>query len=791
MNRICRTILCAGMASIAAICFSWTAAAQDEAPAPAKQGKASRPAAAKTPAGKAAVADRAKASGKALDLAPPEDPVVTALLTSNPTTPSEIFRTAKLLLEAGRPEFAKRFLQKLLDAKLDDGQWTALVDEFHTPAFTDLAGRAELRPESEDLIHTALSAVNRRLNDPARLAEEIKQLQDPSLEVRARALASLQSGHGAAVRALIAVLADPQRAAEHAAVRAALVAMGSDAIDPLADIIDRADPDLMVQAIETLAQIRATRAIAYLFVPALSDQGNVRVRAAARDAIVQLLGRLPSKARAAQQLYDLARSYFDGKQTMRLDADGRVTLWSWDPATRQLLSRNFAPDDAARAVAGRLARAAQSLAPENPQVQALAVAAALEQAIYDRGLDKRLDFKDPSVREIAALDPKIIDGVLAYCLAQHHAAAGQAAAEILGRVGSADLLRGGSEPSALARAVRSPDPRLRMAALESIAALRPQTPFAGSSQVLESLAFLAASSGGRRALVVSPNAVTLEAWMGVLKFRNFASDTAATGRDALRMALRCPDYELVVIDMVTQGPPAEEIVQELHQDYRTASLRIGLVARAGFLERAERIAESDPMTIAFSQPIDAAAARWQFGQLMALAPQGFVGFSERQDMAARALVCLAKLAADHEHMAPAGNLYDMRRAEDAALAGLLVPRLCSHALAVLTNIGTPTSQQALADVAGRGVNPLPIRQSAGEAFAANVRRYGLLLDQSAIQLQYARYNQSVSQDRAARLVLASILDTIESQARPSLLEAAKKGAAPAKPAPPRPLGDKA
>ena len=154
---------------------------------------------------------------------------------------------------------------------------------------------AELRPESEELIHAALSAVNRRLHDPARLAGEIKQLQDPSAEVRARALASLQAAHGAGANALIAVLADPQRAAEHAAVRAALVAMRGDAIDPLADIIERAEPDLMIQAIEALAQMRATQATVYLFVPALSEESDVQVRAPARAAIVQLMGRLPEQ----------------------------------------------------------------------------------------------------------------------------------------------------------------------------------------------------------------------------------------------------------------------------------------------------------------------------------------------------------------------------------------------------------------------------------------------------------------------------------------------------------------
>ena len=766
MNHIRYTLLYAGMAWVAGMCFSLNASAQgiDDAPAAKKQ--------------------RAPVVGKPVNLAPADDPVVTALLASNPTTPAEIFHTAQLLLEAGRPELAKRYLKKILDAKLDDGQWTALVDEFHTPAFIDLAGRTELRPESEALIHAALSAVNRRLHDPARLAAQIKQLQDPAAEVRGRALASLQGAHGAGVNALIGVLADPQRAAEYAAVRAALVAMRGDAIEPLADILERAEPELMVQAIEALAQMRATQATAYLFVPALSAESDLRVRAPARAAIVRLIGRMPSPAQAARLLYDLARSYFAGQQKMRIDVDGRVTLWSWDPANKQCTPRNCAPDDAARAVALRLARAARSLAPDNRQLQVLAAAAALEQGVYDRGLDKRLDFdKDPALREIAALDWRTIEGVLAFGLAEHHPAAARAAAEILGASRKPqDVLQGGSEPAPLARAARSPDRRLRMAALEAIVNLQPQTPFAGSSYVLESLAYLAASSGARRALVVSPGTTTLEEWVGVLKFRNMVSDTAVTGREAVRLALRCPDYEVVVIDMATLGPPAEEIVQQLHQDYRTASLRIGLVARAGFLKRAERIAENDPLTMAFSQPLDAAAARWQFGQLTALTPREFVGFSERQDLAVRALDCLAKLGST------SGKLYDLRRVEDTVLACVLVPRLSGHAVGVLANLGTQAGQRALVDVASRFVNPLAIRRAAGIAFGFNVQRFGLLLDREAVQLQYSRYNKSVSQDMATQQVLASVLSTIESRATRSVLEAAKRGAAPEKPVQPKPPG---
>jgi len=693
------------------------------------------------------------------------------LLASNPSSPSEIFHTAQSLLQAQRPELAKRYLKKLLDAKLDDEQWAALVNEFHTPTFTDLAGRTELRPESEELVRAALGAVNRRLHDPARLAEEVKQLQDASPEVRARAFAGLQAAHGAGVNALIGVLADPQRAAEHGAVRAALVAMRSDAVSPLADIIERADADLTIEAITALAQMRATQATVYLFAPALSEENDTRVRAAAQSAIVQLMGHLPTKAQAAQQLYELARSYFAGKEMMRTDIDGRVTLWTWDPATKQCRARNCPPEDAARAVAARLARAARSLAPDDRRVRTLALAAALDQAVYDRGLGKPLDFKDPKMRLITAVDWRMIEGVLALCLAEHHPAAAKGAAEILGRAGNPrELLQGGSEASPLVRAVRNPDWRLRMAAAEAVAALKPQTPFAGSSYVLESLAYLAATTGGRRALVVTPSADVLQEWIGVLKFRNIDSDSAASGREALRLALRCPDYELAVIDMATQGPPAEEIVQQLHRDYRTASLRVALVARAGFLKRAERIAEGDPLTIAFSQPIDAEAARWQLGQIMALAPPDFVGFSERQNLAVRALDCLAKLAS------MPGPLGDVRRAEEAVLSGLLVPRLSGHAVAALANIGTRTTQSALVDLASQSVNPLAIRQAAGIAFSVNVQRFGLLLDQDAVRRQYFRYNESASQDAATRKVLASVLHTIESRATPSMLDAAKKAA---------------
>ena len=131
-----------------------------------------------------------------------------------------------------------------------------------------------------------------------------------------------------------------------------------------------------------------------------------------------------------------------------------------------------------------------------------------------------------------------------------------------------------------------------------------------------------------------------------------------------------------------------------------------------------------------------------------------------------------------------GQLFDLQKAEDAVLAGLLVPRLSGHAIIVLSNLGTRASQQALVDLASRAANSVPLRKSAAVAFNLNVQQFGLLLSQDSIRQQYLRYQQSASQDAAAQQVLADVLGTIESRATHSALEAARKASRPTKAMPP-------
>ena len=84
-------------------------------------------------------------------LPPPDDPAVVALLATKPATPAEWARVAKILADLQRPDLAKPFLQKVLDAKLNDKQLAALADEFGSDMFTSMSSRTELAPEAPQL----------------------------------------------------------------------------------------------------------------------------------------------------------------------------------------------------------------------------------------------------------------------------------------------------------------------------------------------------------------------------------------------------------------------------------------------------------------------------------------------------------------------------------------------------------------------------------------------------------------------------------------------------------------
>jgi hypothetical protein len=706
---------------------------------------------------------------------PPDDPAVEAILATQPSTPAEWVRAAKILSGLGRPDLAKGFLQQVLDANLDQQQLVALEEAYGASTFTSMAARDDLAPEARQLNEAVLSAVTRHVRDPARLSGLVQQLQSPESETRYQALVELRRAGSSAVAPLMSVLSDPNRAPEHANARAALVELRSAAVDPLIAQIESGEARLAVEAIGILADIGAGKAILYLQAPYASDESPPEVRRAAGKALLKLTGRTPSRQEAVELLARRADEHLAGRHRLSEDVEGQVELWVWDANAKQAVAVRRPVEEASQLLASRLARDAFSVAPQDDRVRLLYLVALLEEAAYRQGLEAPLAVTEGSPAGRAAeFGPEVIEEVLDYALKTGHAPAAAAAARVLAQVGSAEtLLYQSARPGPLARATWDADRRVRMAALKTILELEPPHPFPGSSRVAEALIYFASSQGAPRALIAGPSTEESMRVGGYLADLGYHIDTATTGRDAISLLLASPDYELALLDPTLQYPRVDLLIQELRLDCRTANLPVGLIARASQLARARVIARTDQLVEAFPRPHTLEAAEWQVDRLMQRLGRGRLSRAEQDRQAAQAMKWLAQLTAQK------GTFYDFSRAEPAATAALFVPGLAADAVVVAGNLGTPQCQQALIDFASRWSQPLELRVAAARAFRESTQQRGILLTTEQILRQYDRYNQSESLDAGTQQVLGLILDSIEAPTRTD--EPKTTSAAPAPP----------
>jgi len=705
-----------------------------------------------------------KEAAKKVELPPVTvpDPAVEAILETKPSTPSELVRAGKALAGFHRPDLARQQFKRVLDAKLDPKALAALCDEFGPATFSEIASRKELAPEGKQMAEAILSAKTQQLQDPQRLAGLIQKLNDPAPAVRGQAVAGLQDAGAAAVVPLVAVLADPQRAAEHANVRVALASLGPDAYGPLVAMLDASDPKVVVEAIRVLGTIRAHGPSFFLLSPCCQEKANPEVRAAAQEAAKRVWRHVPGREEAAEMLADLSRRYTQRAEPLSEDPSGKVILWWWDDAKKQATSKPYSPDDAARWFAARFARDAYAILPERKEMLLRHLAALLEQAAYDNGLDKPLSAdKDSPAGKVSAFGADTVQEVLAFAVQDGQTAAATAAARILGPMAGADrLLYRTAQPCPLVVAARHPDRRLRFAAVEAVMRVQPHVSFPGATYVSDAISFMAASRGGRRALIGSPRVDEAMRIGGYLVKLGYEFDTTTTGRDALRKALQSPDYELLLVDAILSYPTVDALVQSLRRDGRTGLLPVGVLAVSGDLDRASYLVRHDPRARAYPRPHNEEVVRWQVEDLVALSGDTMPA-AERKRQAALALDWLGQLT-----QPDAAALYDLTRVGDPVFAALGVPDLSGKACAVLGNLGTPEAQEALVDLASRKTAPLSERKAALEAFRTAVQRRGLLLTIVKIRLQYDRYNQSAKEDSATQAVLGMILDCIEAPTKP-------------------------
>jgi CheY-like chemotaxis protein len=562
---------------------------------------------------------------------PETNPAVLSVLEMQRTKPADYVRSILLLIDLGRPELAKPILADLAKLELTDAQRQELVDEFGASNMLKMSQSKELAPDGAKFADACMAVAAAITNNPQRIATLIGQLSDPSPETRLLAQHDLAATGSKAASAMLEAFAkEPDRD------RRAALAAGIAAMHPLVDgmllaMLDTHDPAVRADVADLLRDLHVPQAH-------------------------PLVGR--TEANTEREILTALSSYERGMPVFMADQDNHVELWQWNDAAKQLLSVRVPADDARVIWMAKLARTLTQLQPENSVYKRRALVLA-----WEAGSNKDTAQNWPiNPKFISQAEPRFLDEVLTEALKNNHPRAAVAAINaIAGRRDVTVLATADGKPSSLTAALSSPNRNVRFAALTAIMALDPAAPYPGSSRVPDALAWFAASSEQRRALVAMPTNTAATLLASQLTSQQFAADAANNGRELLAMARDTTDVDAILVDMDLISPHIREVLYELRMNPTTGDVPIAILAADGRLEAAKRLADEHQRVIAVPRPHTDDAVINVVKQLAAVADRDGTPPNQRVAQATQAKAWLAKLESG------AHPFYVVRRAIRPAL----------------------------------------------------------------------------------------------------------------------------
>jgi CheY-like chemotaxis protein len=708
----------------------------------------------------------------AADVAKPaedDDPLIKSIVNADPTTPEDLVRSIEILLDYGRVDIAKTYTDRLSAMILTPDQLVDLHTRFRSGLFLRIAQEEGLQPAGASIEKRVMDAANKAARN--RVTALIGQLSDPDASRRYTALVDLREAQEVGVNAMLQVLVDANRAAEHRVVRNGLVSILTPPVEvqyrhkslPMTEIVVSAvatsDPAFQVQVLSILGRLSAREATPYLLRPALAADGPTQVKKVARQALLMIVGALPTQREAEIYLERRARELLADQRAVAHLSQTKTTYWEWDDSNRVAKNRTIDPEQEALLKARRITRELYLLNPDRLLFRNLYLATALHAEKTLGGLSTPLPKKAGSAfAATAAEGVSTVEEIFEFALNNEQIAGAIGAVEVLGEIGDASLLETqDGRPGLLTQMLLHEDRRMRFTATRAILRLDPQGPYPGSSYLVDALAYFARTGDMRRILVAHPRIDKGQFIVGMFRELGFDADTAQTGNQAIKLAHASPDYQFVLISDAIDQPAVSELMQHLRRDPRTRNLPLGVMTRQQSARRMDHLTQTDRLAIAFPRLHSTEAVRLQTRRLLDLAGRSRLGMDERMMHAEFALQQIARLVSEPETY----NFYDLGRYEAAIRSALTNSPFTDSAARALGMLATPDGQRTLIQFANQSARPLLDRQSAAKAFAASVKLRGILLTRREILDQYDRYNESATADVQTQEVLGSILDAIE------------------------------
>ncbi len=723
-------------------------------------------------------------------------PVEKMALFYGPVTPLDLMNAVDVLSVAGRPTLVRYYLRKFLEADAEPKEFAQIVKMVGSKKLMQIANNPYFAPQGAEAVAKIVVEAKKHWTDEGVLEKALEDWSGFDEHGRLKpastdALHALWKGERLSLVQMIDKLGTLKDEKEAAELTVAILSFGPDAKEALAAALQSENTTLVLNAARGLATTISTDET-WLLYSTLFRRGNTLSDKQCNGIIAILKRRghtIPTREAAAAALYQRAKDYYEKNRPLKTDAEGKVSFWTWNTTEKKVEYVQMTVPDAYRHFAWHYARQAHELAPKQPWIRKLHLAATFDRTTHQNGLDEEKPL-DEALLQLA--DTEILEEILCESMSDGHDGAALAAATLLGMKGNVndnadDLLASkDGKPRVLVQATMAENRRVRFAALESIMALNPTKPFPGSSYVVEALMWFARADGKRILVSAHPKqaeAAQTAGYFIALSDENskpstelgYRGELAGNGKEAMRKAAESPDVEMLVIDLLCQNPPVSALVQEMRHDPRTSDIPIAVLTdkekplenapngqSLPTMEHFDRMSPDNPFSVSLSKlyprVVSPEAAAWVDKDLRQ--KTGFVPVPAalRLEQAKKSLMWLREIIRKQESGVKIYHVEDLGQlVSDALHSDARLPEGLELA-AVVKSAG---AQAAIYEMVASNIFPMELRHKAGEAFEQSVAKFGVLLRGEQVQRLYDRYNDSETEAKDVQDLLSRMIDVVE------------------------------
>lgn len=648
-----------------------------------------------------------------------------------PEKPIEFWDALNGQIAIGKYDEAAVYLKGFLASKPSDEELALIAEDEGMSAYLRLLTIPQLRKDAAVLIEQVSAAQKKFLGDPQRIAKYVKNLT-ASPEERSYAIKELQRSGAAAVPHLIAALiaANPE---ERITILSALSRLHKSSLPPLYAALDVDDPVIRAGLVNIFRQRVDKDAVPNLWYLAGSPKQPEAVRKNAAETLAFLLETRPEKllpakialTREAERYYQHRVAFPDPKES---------TIWRWDG--KGLVSERLSRSKAEEYYGLRFARQALDLDPTYEPAQVVFLSLALERAYEDVGVDQPLA-RMPKIRELmATVNADLLTKVLERALTDRRLPVILGTVKALGDLASMHATRGiTSGMPALVRALYYADPRVQMAAVDSLLRTPGQPIPPAHGRVIEILRRMLAADAVPKILIAESDKDRAEATAEVVKQAGYDSVIVHNGRDALKRLKEAADIDLILLDYNLPDPQLPYLLAQMRNDADIGLIPIIITVSPGPFSRVvpdvpsrlQRLAESYRLVTVAGMPGVSELKEKLPAQIIAARGKP-LSKEERENFAAEAMLWLRRLALGEI----AG--YDVTPAESAVLKTLRTDdKLAKQALDALGRMPGRVPQREIAALVLDDKRPPDLRIAAAEELVRNIQKIGLVLTRDQIK----------------------------------------------------------